>query len=74
MDRDAELPACRQGVRPRAGFADGVEVDVEARKLGLDFFGHWHGGEVGFLEEGEDVGGGEVEELDADAEEEDADC
>lgn len=57
-----------------AGFGDVAEVDVQAGKVALEFSGHGDGVQVGFLEQGEDIDGGEVEELDAGAEEEDADC
>lgn len=72
--RHAKLPARRQGLHPLARFGDVVEVDVQAGKRGLELGGDGHVGEVGFLEEGQDVDGGEVEELGAGSEEEDADC
>ena len=47
---------------------------MQAGKLALQFVGHGDEVQVGFVEQGEDVDGGEGEELDAGAEEEDADC
>lgn len=47
---------------------------MQAGKLALQVLGHGDELQVRFVENSEDVDGGEVEELDAGAEEEDADC